>query len=115
VNTCNHVYGKARGRGQIGDHIGIGGVRQRCVELAGVEELLAERGLDLSYETIGRWALKFGPFLAQRLRPQPGDRWHADEMVMRIAGRRMYLWRAADQEGEILDLQIQPRRDKRAP
>ena len=82
-----------------------------------VEELLAERGLDLSYETIRRWVLKFGPLLARRLRPRrprPGDRWHLDEMVVRIAGRRVYLWRAVDQEGEILDLPIQPRRDKRA-
>jgi putative transposase len=82
-----------------------------------VEELLAERGLDLSYETIRRWVLKFGPLLARRLqqrRPRPGDRWHLDEMVVRVAGRRMYLWRAVDQEGEILDLLIQPRRDKRA-
>jgi putative transposase len=82
-----------------------------------VEELLAERGLDLSYETIRRWVLKFGPAIARRLRsrrPRPGDRWHLDEMVVRITGRRMYLWRAVDQEGEILDLLIQPRRDKRA-
>ena len=82
-----------------------------------VEELLAERGLDLSYETIRRWVLKFGSLLARRLRqrrPRPGDRWHLDEMVVRIAGKRMYLWRAADQEGEILDLLVQRRRDKRA-
>jgi putative transposase len=82
-----------------------------------VEELLAERGLDLSYETFRRWVLKFGPLLAQGLRqrwPQPLDRWHLDEMVVRIAGKRIYLWRAVDQEGEILDLLIQPRRDKRA-
>src|SRR6202040_4189926 len=82
-----------------------------------VEELLAERGLDVSYETVRRWVLKFGPLLARRLRqrrPRPGDRWHLDEMVVRIAGRRMYLWRAVDQEGEILDLLVQPRRNKRA-
>src|ERR671928_1753413 len=82
-----------------------------------VEELLAERGLDLSYETIRRWVLKFGPLFARRLRqrrPRPGDRWHLDEMVVRIAGRRMYLWRAVDQEGEILDLLVQSCRDKRA-
>src|SRR5437764_7474869 len=82
-----------------------------------VEELLAERGLDLSYETIRRWVLKFGPLLARGLRqqrPRPGDRWHLDEMVVRIAGRRMYLWRAVDQEGEILDVLVQSRRNKRA-
>jgi putative transposase len=82
-----------------------------------VEELLAERGLDLSYETIRRWVLKFGPVLARRLRqrrPRPGDCWHLDEMVVRIAGKRLYLWRAVDQEGEILDVLVQRRRDKRA-
>ena len=82
-----------------------------------VEELLADRGLDLSYETIRRWVLKFGPLVARRLRqrrPRAGDRWHLDEMVVRIAGKRMYLWRAVDQEGEILDLLVQSRRDKRA-
>ena len=80
-----------------------------------VDELLTKRGLDLSYETIRRWVLKFGPLLAPRLRqrrPRPGDRWHLDKMVMRIAGRRMYLWRVVDQEGEILDVLVQPHRDK---
>src|SRR5215467_8624675 len=61
-----------------------------------VEELLAERGLDISYETVRCWVLKFGPMIARRLRrhrPRPSDRWHLDEMVTRIAGERMYLWR----------------------
>ena len=82
-----------------------------------VEELLAERGLDLSYETVRRWVLKFGPLLARGLRqrrPRPGDRWHLDEMVVRVAGRHMYLWRAVDQEGEVLDMLVQRRRDSRA-
>jgi putative transposase len=82
-----------------------------------VEELLAERGLEVSYETVRRWVLKFGPGLARRLRrsrPRPSDRWHLDEMVVRIAGKRMYLWRAVDHEGEVLDVQVQRRRDKRA-
>ena len=82
-----------------------------------VEELLAERGLDVSYETVRRWVLKFGATVAQRLRrrrPRPSDRWHLDEMVVRIAGRRMYLWRAVDHEGEILDMLVQRRRNKRA-
>jgi putative transposase len=82
-----------------------------------VEELLAERGLDLSYETVRRWALKFGPVITRRLprrRPRPSDRWHLDEMVVRIAGGRMYLWRAVDHEGEVLDMLVQRRRDSRA-
>jgi len=68
-------------------------------------------------KTIRRWVLEFGPAIARgprQRRPWPGDRWHLDEMVVRIAGRRMYLWRAVDQEDEILDLLIEPRRDKRA-
>src|ERR1700692_2879982 len=82
-----------------------------------VEELLAERGLDVPYETVRRWVLKFGPMIARNLRerrPGPSDRWHLDEMVVRIAGRRMYLWRAVDHEGEVLDMLVQRRRDKRA-
>jgi putative transposase len=83
----------------------------------GVEELLAERGLDISYETVRRWVLKFGPSIARRLRrhrPGPSDRWHLDEMVVRIAGKRMYLWRAVDHEGEVLDVLVHRRRDGQA-
>src|SRR6266576_7142170 len=82
-----------------------------------VEELLAERGLEVSYETVRRWVLKFGSRIARRLRrsrPRPTDRWHLDEMVVRVAGRQMYLWRAVDHEGEVLDMLVQRRRDKRA-
>jgi len=82
-----------------------------------VEELLAERGLDISYESVRSWVLKFGPMIARRLRrrrPRPGDLWHLDEMVVRIAGKRMYLWRAVDHEGEVLDVLVQRRRDGRA-
>src|SRR6202171_4902533 len=80
-----------------------------------VEDLLAERGLDISYETIRSWVLKFGPLIARRLRRsrlRPSDRWHLDEMVVRIAGKRMYLWRAVDHEGEVLDMLVQRRRDR---
>src|SRR5271156_6296918 len=82
-----------------------------------VEELHAERGLDVSYESVRSWVLKFGPMIARRLRrhrPRPSNCWHLDEMVVRIAGERMYLWRAVDHEGEILDMLVQRRRDKRA-
>src|SRR6266481_5961935 len=82
-----------------------------------VEELLAERGLDISYETVRCWVLKFGPVIARRLRrcrPRPSNRWHLDEMVVRIAGKQMYLWRAVDHEGEVLDMLVQRRRDTRA-
>ena len=80
-----------------------------------VEELLAERGLDISYETVRQWVLKFGPIITRRLRqrrPRPSDRWDLDEMVVRIAGERMYRWRAVD--GEVLDMLVQRRRDTRS-
>jgi len=67
-------------------------------------------GIDL----VRRWVLKFGPMIARKRpqrRPRPSDRWHLDEMVVRIAGNRMYLWRAVDHEGEVLDMLVQRRRD----
>jgi putative transposase len=70
-----------------------------------VEDLLAERGLTVSNESIRRWVLKFGPVIAKNLRgtrPKPHSRWHLDEMVVSIAGRQMYMWRAVDSEGEVL-------------
>jgi putative transposase len=82
-----------------------------------VEDLLAERGLDVSYETVRRWVSKFGPLFARELRhrrPRPTARWHFDEMAVTIAGRKFWLWRAVDDEGEVLDLLVQRRRDKAA-
>jgi putative transposase len=82
-----------------------------------VEELLAERGLDVSYETVRSWGLKFGPIIARRLRrsrPRPSNRWHLDELVVRIAGKHMYPWRTVDHEGEVLEILVQRRRDRRA-
>jgi putative transposase len=82
-----------------------------------VEELLAERGQEISYETIRRWVHTFGPAIARRLRAKrskPHSRWHLDEMFVRIGGKRMYLWRAIDAEGEVLEVLVQAKRDKRA-
>ena len=82
-----------------------------------VEELLAERGIEVSYETVRRWVLKFGPLFARELRrrrPRPSSQWHLDEMAVQIGGKRVWLWRAVDSEGEVLDLLVQPRRDKAA-
>ena len=75
------------------------------------------RGLDVSYETVRRWLLKFGPLFARELRrrrPRPTPRWHLDEMAVRIAGAQFWLWRAVDDEGEVLDLLVQRRRDNTA-
>lgn len=87
------------------------------LSLRDVEELLAERGLDISYETVRRWFLKFGPDVAtnhRASRPIPSDHWHLDEMVLIIRGRRHWLWRAVDSEGEVLDFLVQSRRDVKA-
>ncbi|MEQ9470641.1 MAG: IS6 family transposase [Roseitalea porphyridii] len=82
-----------------------------------VEEILAERGVDVSYETIRRWCLKFGPTFARRIRVQrqlPSSTWHIDEVFMKIGGRQHYLWRAVDSEGEVVDVLLQSRRNTTA-
>jgi len=82
-----------------------------------VEDLLAERGITVSYETIRRWVNHCGPMVAADLRkrrPKPPTTWHLDEVYLKINGRMVYLWRAVDAEGEVLDVLIQSRRNKRA-
>src|ERR687893_256756 len=82
-----------------------------------VEEMLAARGIIVSHETVRRWALKFGQEFANRVRrrlPCPGDKWHLDEVAIKIAGVKHWLWRAVDQAGMVLDVLVQRRRDKRA-
>lgn len=84
------------------------------LSLRDVEELLAERGILVSNETIRDWVAKFGPAIAANLRRRrgpPTGRWHLDEMVVKIGGRKMWLWRAVDDEGEVLDMLVQRRRD----
>jgi putative transposase len=82
-----------------------------------IEEMLAMRGVILTYETVREWCLKFGQTYANDLRrrsPRPGDRWHLDEVFLKINGRIHYLWRAVDQDGEVLDILVQSNRDKKA-
>jgi putative transposase len=82
-----------------------------------VEELLAMRGVVLTYETVREWCLKFGQNYANTLRrrsPRPGDHWHLDEVFLTINGRTHYLWRAVDQDGDVLDILVQSKRNKKA-
>jgi putative transposase len=82
-----------------------------------VEEMLLERGIVVSYESVRRWALKFGPAYARRLRrktPSRRDIWHLDEVVVTIAGQKHWLWRAVDQDGYVLDEVVQTRRNTTA-
>ena len=76
------------------------------VSFRDVEEMMAARGTDVSYETIRCWTIKFDPLIARRLKKRrwaPSTRWHLDEVVCSIGAKRMYLWRAVDDEGEVLD------------
>ena len=82
-----------------------------------VEEMLAARGIDVSHETVRQWARKFGQSFANQIRrklPDPGDKWHLDEVCLMIAGQKHWLWRAVDQDGVVLDVLVQSRRDKKA-
>src|SRR5215204_387397 len=82
-----------------------------------VEEMLAARGIIVSHETVRQWALKFGQDFANRIRrrlPQASDKWRLDEVAIKIAGVQHWLWRAVDQNGMVLDVLVQSRRDKRA-
>src|SRR4051794_15798066 len=82
-----------------------------------VEEMLAARGIIVSHESVRQWARKFGQAFANRIRrrlPAAGDKWHLDEVVVKIAGKKHWLWRAVDQDGIVLDVLVQSRRDKGA-
>ena len=85
-----------------------------ALSLRDVEELMLARGVVVSYETIRSWCAKFGPDYAAQLRrrrPRPGDKWHFDEVFVKINGTTHYLWRAVDQHGNVLDILVQSRRN----
>ena len=87
------------------------------VSLRMVEEIMAARGILVSHETIRQWALKFGQGFGNQIRrrlPAAGDKWHLDEVVINIAGRKHWLWRAVDQHGVVLDILVQSRRNAKA-
>ena len=87
------------------------------LSLRDVEEMLAQRGIEVSYESIRCWVNHFGPLIAaniRRRRGPPTGRWHLDEAVIRIKGKRLWVWRAVDEEGEVLDVLVQKRRNAAA-
>jgi len=88
-----------------------------CLSFRDVEDLLAERAVIVSYETIRQWSRKFGAEYARKLKRREGrlgDTWHLDELFVTIQGQRQYLWRAVDQDGDVIDILVQSRRDRRA-
>ena len=90
---------------------------QFTLSLRDVEELLAQRRIEVSYETVRCWTRKFGQIFASNLRrsrPAPTGQWHLDEMVVKVGGKRMWLWRAVDDEGEVFDVLLQKRRNRGA-
>ena len=87
------------------------------VSFRDVEDLLAERGVTVTYESIRQWCLTFGLEYARRLRRRRGrmgDTWYLDEVFVKIQGRQQYLWRAVDEDGDVIDILVQSRRDRRA-
>jgi len=82
-----------------------------------IQEMMAQRGIIVSHETVRQWCAKFGQTYAnglRRRRPRPGDKWHLDEVFITINGKRQYLWRAVDQQGTVLDILVTSRRDGKA-
>ena len=82
-----------------------------------VEEMMMECGVVVTYETLRQWCRKFGQTYAnglRRRRPRPGDKWHLDEVFIKINGKTHYLWRAVDQDGTVLDILVTSRRDAKA-
>ena len=111
TQTLKIVYKRHRFSHQIITHVVWLYVRFN-LSMREVKELMLKRGVDVSYETIRRWTVKFGPLIARVLRrrqPRPGDVWQMDEVVVKIAGRSYWLWRAVDQHGVVLAETLQSR------
>jgi putative transposase len=88
-----------------------------CLSFRDIEELLSERGIVVTYETVRQWCRKFGPQYARNLRRRQGrlgDIWHVDELFVNIQGKRHYLWRAVDQDGDVIDILVQKHRNTHA-
>ena len=116
MNTASNLYYRHRFPAEIISHC-VWLYFRFCLSYRDVEELMAVRGVTLTYETVREWCGKFGQMFAndlRRRRPRPGDKWHLDEIRLRIKGQIQYLWRAVDQEGMVLDILVQSRRNKAA-
>ena len=88
-----------------------------CLSFRDVEDLLTERGVQVSYESVSQWCNRFGPQYARILKKRQGrlgDTWHLDEVFIKIRGKQHYLWRAVDQDGDTIDILVQKRRNRRA-
>jgi putative transposase len=116
INTPTPSYRGFRFPSEIISHA-IWLYHRFCLRFREVEELLAERGITLTYETIRQWCQKFGPDYARKLKKRQGrlgDMWHIDEVFVTMQGQRHYLYRAVDQDGDVIDILLQHRRNQRA-
>ncbi len=116
MKTTTNNYRGYRFPSEIISH-GVWLYHRFCLSFRDVEELLAKRGIIVSYETIRQWCRKFGPEYARkpkRRQARLGDIWHLDEVFVKIRGERHYLWRAVDQDGDVIDILVQRYRKARA-
>ena len=116
MTTCPNLYRGFRFPAEVIQHA-VWLYHCFSLNLRDVETILAARGVVVSYESIREWSLRFGRLFAntlKRRRPRPGDKWFMDEVFIRIDGKTHYLWRAADQHGNVLDILVQSRRNAKA-
>ncbi len=116
MNTKTPSYQRHRFPSEIISHA-VWLYHRFCLSFHEVEELLAERGITVTYETVRQWCQKFGPAYARKLKKRQGrlgDTWYLDEVFVTIQGERQYLWRAVDQDGDTIDILVQRRRNKKA-
>ena len=117
MNKTNQLYHGYRFPPEIISHA-VWLYHRFCLSFRDIEDLLAERGVVVSYETIRSWCIKFGPTYARKIkkcRGSLGDTWYMDEVyIVTVRGERLYLWRAVDQDGDVLDILVQKRKDKQA-
>src|SRR5258707_10316888 len=116
MNTSESLYRRHRFPSDIISHC-VWLYFRFSLSFRDAEELMSSRGVSLTYETVREWCLKFGQNYANGLRrksPRAGDRWHLDEVFLKINGRSHFLWRAVDQDGDVLDILVHSRRDKKA-
>jgi putative transposase len=117
MNTSNQLYRGYRFPSEIISHA-IWLYHRFCLSFRDIEDLLAERGIVVSYESIRSWCNKFGPTYARMIKKRRGslgDTWYMDEVyIVTVRGERRYLWRAVDQDGDVLDILVQKRKNKQA-
>ena len=116
MKTKTPSYQRHRFRSEIISHA-VWLCHRFCLSFREVEEHLAERGITIMYESIRQWWQEFGPDFARKLKKQQGplgDTWHIDEVFIMVQGQRQYLWRAVDQDGDVIDILVQHRRNQRA-